>query len=51
MGAGDSFELETFTQLGVLDGPNALDDGQVWQPKAQEKPLFICGSSPLTTRL
>ena len=24
-------ELETFTQLGMPDGPNALHDGQPWQ--------------------
>jgi hypothetical protein len=36
---GTPYELETFTQLGVLDGPDAVDNGQAWRPKPQEKPV------------
>jgi murein DD-endopeptidase len=36
---GIPYELEAFTQLGVLDLPDALDGGQAWRPKSQEKPV------------
>jgi murein DD-endopeptidase MepM/ murein hydrolase activator NlpD len=32
---GLAYELETFTQLGVIDDPAVLDTGQAWQPKTQ----------------
>jgi murein DD-endopeptidase len=37
---GIPYELERFTQLGILDDEEAvLDHGRAWQPKAQEKPV------------
>jgi hypothetical protein len=31
--------FETFTQLGVIDGPDVLDSGKAWPPNAGEKPV------------
>jgi len=36
---GLPYELDTFTQLGVLDDPAALDAGQSWQPKTKVMPV------------
>jgi murein DD-endopeptidase len=36
---GLPYELETFTQLGVVEGPAVLDSGQAWRPKTQEEPI------------
>ncbi len=30
---GIPYEFETFTQLGVIDGPDVLDSGKAWQPE------------------
>lgn len=35
---GLPYEIETFTEAGVVDHPEALDDGQAWQPKAEVPP-------------
>jgi murein DD-endopeptidase MepM/ murein hydrolase activator NlpD len=41
MGAeGLPYELETFTQIGVIDRPEVLDDGQPWRPKTQATPVI-----------
>jgi murein DD-endopeptidase len=32
---GLPYELEAFTQLGVVDGPAVLDSAQAWRPKAE----------------
>jgi len=37
---GTPYELETFTQIGVLGGPDAVDNGQVWRPNPQDKPVI-----------
>jgi peptidase M23-like protein len=37
---GIPYELETFTQLGVLDDPAVLDAGHSWQPKTGTTPVF-----------
>jgi hypothetical protein len=37
---GIPYELETFTQLGVLAGPDAVDNSQVWRPRPEEKPAI-----------
>jgi murein DD-endopeptidase len=40
MGAeGIPYELETFTQLGLLDDPEMLDTGQSWRPTVKASPL------------
>src|SRR5580658_9506999 len=46
---GIPYELEVFTQLGVLGGGQeaALDKGQAWHPKAQEKPVVHRGEFPI----
>lgn len=45
---GIPYELEVFTQLGVLGDQEAvLDKGQAWQPKAQEKPVVHRGEFPI----
>ena len=36
---GIPYVFETFTQLGVIDGPDVLDTGKPWQPKTAEKPV------------
>jgi len=36
---GIPYELETFTQLGVIEDSALLDSGRPWQPKTQEKPV------------
>jgi murein DD-endopeptidase len=36
---GVPYDLQTFTQLGVLDDPAVLDAGQAWQPKTQAAPV------------
>jgi len=36
---GIPYELETFTQLGLINLPDALDAGQPWQPQSQETPV------------
>jgi murein DD-endopeptidase len=36
---GIPYELETFTQLGVLKDSSVLDDGSPWQPKPDVKPV------------
>jgi hypothetical protein len=36
---GLPYELETFTQLGVIDDPAVLDSGQAWRPKTQVGPV------------
>jgi murein DD-endopeptidase len=47
---GIPYEFETFTQLGVIDGPDVLDSGKSWPPNAGEKPVvFITGRFPSTT--
>ncbi len=37
---GLPYELETFTQLGVIDRIEALDAGKPWQPRAGEVPII-----------
>jgi murein DD-endopeptidase len=37
---GIPYEFESFTQLGVIDGPDVLDTGKPWQPKPAEKPVI-----------
>jgi murein DD-endopeptidase MepM/ murein hydrolase activator NlpD len=44
---GIPYELEKFTQLGILGDESALDNGQAWQPKAQEKPIVLRGEFPI----
>ena len=44
---GIPYELEVFTQLGVLGDEEVLDKGQAWQPKAQEKPVVHRGEFPI----
>ncbi len=40
MGAeGTPYEFETFDQLGLAEGPESLDTGQAWKPKAGEAPV------------
>jgi murein DD-endopeptidase len=47
---GIPYELAVFTQLGVLgDQAAAVDKGQFWQPKAQEKPVVHRGEFPIDT--
>lgn len=47
---GIPYELEVFTQLGVLgDQAAAVDKGQAWQPKAQEKPVVHRGEFLIDT--
>jgi murein DD-endopeptidase len=36
---GVPYELETFTELGVVADSAALDAGQAWQPKPGERPV------------
>jgi murein DD-endopeptidase len=36
---GLPYELETFTQLGVIDDPAVLDSGQAWRPRTQGAPV------------
>jgi murein DD-endopeptidase len=36
---GLPYELETFAQLGVLNDPAVLDNGQAWRPKVQTTPV------------
>lgn len=36
---GIPYELETFTQLGVVTDPNALDTGQGWRRQTQVPPV------------
>lgn len=36
---GIPYELETFTELGVVADSAALDAGQAWQPKPSERPV------------
>lgn len=43
---GIPYELETFTQLGVLNIPD-VDEGQVWQPTTQERPVVHRGEFPV----
>jgi len=46
---GIPYELEVFTQLGVLGDQEAavLDKGLAWQPKAQDKPVVHRGEFPI----
>jgi murein DD-endopeptidase len=45
---GIPYELERFTQLGILGDQEAvLDNGQAWQPKAQEKPVVHRAEFPV----
>jgi hypothetical protein len=37
---GIPYAFETFTQLGLLEDPTALDSGRPWQPKAQVTPVI-----------
>jgi murein DD-endopeptidase MepM/ murein hydrolase activator NlpD len=36
---GLPYELETFTQLGVIEGPEVQDTGKAWRPKTGEMPV------------
>ena len=36
---GVPYELESFTQFGVIDDAEVLDAGQPWQPKPQATPV------------
>jgi murein DD-endopeptidase len=36
---GIAYELQTFTELGVVADPAALDAGQAWRPKFGERPV------------
>ena len=36
---GLPYELDTFTQLGIVDDPAALDTGQSWQSKTKAMPV------------
>jgi murein DD-endopeptidase MepM/ murein hydrolase activator NlpD len=45
---GIPYECETFTQLGVIDGPEVLDNGKACPTPARSR-LFITGSFPSTT--
>jgi len=36
---GIPYELETFTQKGIVEGPEILDTGKAWQPKTGETPV------------
>ena len=44
---GIPYEFETFTQLGVIDGPDVLDSGKAWPPNAGEKPVVHHREFPL----
>jgi len=44
---GIPYELETFSQLGVIDDSAVLDAGQPWQPKPNEKPVVHRGEFPI----
>ncbi len=37
---GLPYELDTFTELGVIDDPDVLDSGQAWRPKAETAPVI-----------
>jgi hypothetical protein len=39
--------LASFSQLGVIDDSAALDAGQAWQPKLNEKPVVHRGEFPV----
>jgi len=36
---GTPYELETFTQLGVVTVPDSLDAAQPWKPDSQDGPV------------
>jgi hypothetical protein len=36
---GIAYELETFTQTGIVEGPEILDTGKAWQPKPGDAPV------------
>jgi murein DD-endopeptidase MepM/ murein hydrolase activator NlpD len=36
---GIPYELETFTEVGVVADSEALDAGQAWRPKPGERPV------------
>jgi murein DD-endopeptidase len=44
---GIPYEFETFTQLGMIDGPDVLDTGKAWQPKTGERPVAHRREFPL----
>lgn len=46
---GIPYELERFTQLGILSDEDAvLDNGQAWQPKPQENPVVHRAEFPIS---
>jgi murein DD-endopeptidase len=46
---GIPYELETFTQLGVIEDPKVLDTGKAWRPKTQEMPVLHRQEFPVDT--
>lgn len=44
---GLPYELETFTQLGLIEGPEVLDTGKAWQPKTGAAPVVHRREFPL----
>jgi murein DD-endopeptidase len=44
---GIPYEFESFTQLGVIDGPDLLDTGSPWHPKTADKSVVRRQEFPL----